>query len=359
MNVSGVHYPIDGPRRGPLSAAKRTVRRTLTARWLTPAWDALAAGRVAFLTLHRFAEPERGFFGHDLATMRRGLERLRRERCALMDAGEAVRRLAAGEEFPQRTVVFTMDDGYRGAMDQCADLFQAFDCPLTIFVATGFIDGTHWLWWDQIEYACLASGRPAIDVRWGEREWRIALGDRRSTIVSLLDTCAWCKTLPDDEKTAFIRHLADVAGVALPAAAPAEYAPLTWDELRALERRGFTVGPHTVSHPVLTRTSDAQAAFEIRESWARVRQELAHPVSVFSYPNGSYGARETALVAGLGMAGAVSTREAYATAFADDRGTARFEIPRFGYPEALEPLWQIASGFRGVEQLLGRLRAAR
>ena len=358
MNVSGLYDPIDGPRGGSLHAAKRTVARTLSANWLAPAWAPLARERVAFITLHRFAEPDLGLFGHDRELFRRGLERLRHDGYALMSVAEAARRLTEGLGFAKRTVVFTMDDGYRGALENSADLFAEYDCPLTVFLTSGFIDGTTWFWWDQVEHACLASGQPRLRMEWDGRVIDLDLGSRRAKITTLLDVCAWCKTLPDEEKWRFIRALADAAGVELTNEAPEAYAPLSWDEARTFESRGvIAFGPHTVTHPILPRTTDAQAAWEITESWARLRAELRSPVDVFSFPNGAYGERELRLLAGTSLRAAVTTVPAYTGA----RGVAlsgvtRFELPRFSYPEAPDPLCLIASGFRSVEMALGRWR---
>jgi peptidoglycan/xylan/chitin deacetylase (PgdA/CDA1 family) len=360
MNVSGVHLPIDGPPRGALSSAKRRVRRALASRLLTPVWSTLIRDRVAFLTLHRFAEPEHGLFGHDLGLVRQALERLRREGYALLSVDDAMRRLLGNEGFPPRSVVFTMDDGYRGAMEQCEELFLAYDCPLTVFLATGFLDGTCWLWWDQLEWICLASERRTLEVDWNGRIVRLDTRERRSTIVTLLEVSEWAKTLPDEEKWRFIHRLAEVADVDVPARPPSQYAPLSWDEVRRLEGRGlFSFGPHTVTHPILPRATDEQAERELTESWERVRTEVRRPVGVFSYPNGSYGPREVRILQRLGLPGAVTTESAYASSQPDGDDAWRYTIPRFSYPELPDPLVQIASGFQTLEMGIRRLRSAR
>jgi peptidoglycan/xylan/chitin deacetylase (PgdA/CDA1 family) len=362
MNVSGIHHPIDRPRRTPLNSLKRTVKeavkQTVTSRWMSGAWSPLIRDRAPFVMLHRFAEPENGLFGHDRELFRRALERLRRDGYAMLTVTEAVHRLNEGQGFPKRSVVFTMDDGYRGALEQSVDLFQAYDCPLTVFVTTGFIDGRCWLWWDQIEYVCLGSRRRSIDVGWNDSVVRLNCGDSRTTINTLLQTCDWCKTLPDQEKWRFIRALADAAEVEIPARAPAQYAPLTWSEMRAHEGRGITFGPHTVTHPILPQVDDRQVEWEIAESCARVNAEMARPVNVFAYPSGAYGSREIDVLARVGVQGAVTTRGAYASSErADTAGASRFAIPRFGYPETPDALMLIASGFKSIEISLAGLRA--
>lgn len=361
MNVSGIHHPIDRPRRTPLNTFKRTVKdavkQTVGSRWMSSAWRPLIRDRAPFLMLHRFAEPEHGLFGHDPELFRRALERLRRDGYTMLTVTEAVHRLTEGRGFPKRSLIFTMDDGYRGALEQSVDLFQAYDCPLTVFVTTGFIDGTCWLWWDQIEYVCLRSGQTSIDVGWNDSIVRLDLSDPRTTIDTLLRICEWCKTLSDSEKWQFINRLAVAAEVEVPMRPPAQYEPLTWSEMRSLEGKGIAFGPHTVTHPILTRVDDRQAEWEIAQSRARVRQELRRPVDVFAYPNGAYGDREIDILTRLGMHGAVTTRGAYASsARANAVGASRFAIPRFGYPETPDALVLITSGFRSIELALSNLR---
>jgi len=362
MNVSGIHHPIDRPRRTPLNTLKWTVKeavkQTVTSHWMSPAWTSLIRDRAPFVMLHRFAEPENGLFGHDRELFRRALERLRRDGYSMLTVAEAVHRLNEGQGFPRRSVVFTMDDGYRGALEQSVDLFQAYDCPLTVFVTTGFIDGSCWLWWDQIEYVCLGSRRRSIDVAWNDWVMRLDFSDRRATIDTLLQTCEWCKTLPDQEKWRFIRALAVAAEVEIPARAPAQYAPLTWSDMRALEGKGISFGPHTVTHPILPKVDDRQVKWEIAESCARVKTELTRPVDVFAYPSGAYGRREIEVLARVGMQGAVTTRGAYASSRqADSERASRFAIPRFGYPETPDALVLITSGFKRIELSLAGLRA--
>jgi len=168
-------------------------------------------------------------------------------------------------------------------------------------------------------------------------------------MLSLLRVSEWCKTLPDLEKWQFIRCLARTAEVEIPERPPAQYAPLSWAELRAHEAKGFTVGPHTVTHPILPKTSDDDAQWEIAESWQRLRQEITRPVPVFAYPNGAYGTREMGILSALGLRAAVTTRGAYASR---DLRNSPFEIPRFGYPELPEMLLMITSGLRGVSLAL-------
>jgi len=83
---------------------------------------------------------------------------------------------------------------------------------------------------------------------------------------------------------------------------------LTWGDLRSLERRGITIGSHTVTHTELTLEDDTQALAELRDSRAALERHLGHPVQWFAYPAGREDARVVELVREAGYVLAVTTQ---------------------------------------------------
>lgn len=323
----------------------------------------LMRGRAAIFMLHRFRDPERRIDGDDPEALRRALAFLRRERFQLLSLEEVFRGLA-GEGPPlERAVAFTLDDGTIDQATTAAPIFAEFDCPATIFLTTGYLDGTLWLWWDQIEHVFESTDRWELRPTLGGEElsyrWEHA-ADRARAIEDFTERC---KRVPDAEKLQAIARLAAEAGVELPAAAPPRYAPMTWDDARAWEARGISFGAHTVSHPILTRTDDAQSEREIRGSWERLGQELRRPVPIFCPPNGllgDYGPREFATMRRLGLRGAVlASPPAYADAAAFARSDdARFLVPRMDFTGDLAYLARTVSGARRIREFLPRRRPA-
>lgn len=59
---------------------------------------------------------------------------------------------------------------------------------------------------------------------------------------------------------------------------------LTWDEVRELRRGGIEFGSHTVNHPELVKLPLAEVERELRDSLARLEQELGEPARTFAYP---------------------------------------------------------------------------
>ena len=69
--------------------------------------------------------------------------------------------------------------------------------------------------------------------------------------------------LPDAEKWTFLRDLLAEARCPWPEAIPEDYAPVTWDELRAMAGSGIEIGAHTHTHCRLPRVSAAQLPDEL------------------------------------------------------------------------------------------------
>ena len=83
---------------------------------------------------------------------------------------------------------------------------------------------------------------------------------------------------------------------------------LTWPELARLERFGFTIGSHTVTHRDLRLMSSADAYGELRNSRQALEQHLGHPVQWLAYPFGGENASVVALARRAGYVLALTTQ---------------------------------------------------
>lgn len=308
--------------------------------------------------LHRFGDPERGIAGCDLSHLRRALGYLRRNGYELISLLELFERLGGKGPRARGAVAFTIDDGYVEQATAAAPVFSEFGCPVTTFVTTGFLDGKLWFWWDKIDYIFRKIARRSARARLGDTELDYRWENEEERARAKDDFIARCKSIPQGDKPAAIARLAHSADVDVPALPPAAYAPMSWEQVRECEQMGMSFGPHTVTHPVLSRSASDVAAHEITESWARLRAEVREPVPVFCYPYGwwaDFSAREVDLLRSLGFLGALAAEPGYANALAfrsndDDR----FKIRRFGFPDELPHMIQYVSGVERFKQLLRR-----
>src|SRR5579859_233905 len=83
---------------------------------------------------------------------------------------------------------------------------------------------------------------------------------------------------------------------------------LTWPELGLLERRGFTIGSHTVHHSELPLLTAAQARYELVRSRLALRTHLHREVRWFAYPAGRFDPAAVRLVQRAGYYLAFTTR---------------------------------------------------
>jgi peptidoglycan/xylan/chitin deacetylase (PgdA/CDA1 family) len=335
---------------------KGALLKTLLAPGFPAALKHVQRHCATIFMLHRFQDPERGVAGCDSAYLRRVLTYLRRNGYELIGLDELFNRLAGRGPQPRGAVAFTIDDGYLEQATVAAPVFAEFGCPVTTFVATGFLDRVLWFWWDRIEYVFQRTATQRLRQELGGDRLEYAWTDEDERIQAQLDFTERCKLVPEREKNDAIERLARVAGVELPERPPAQYQPMTWDQLRDCERMGMRFGPHTATHPILSRTTDEQSRAEIVESWSRLCAEARRPVPVFCYPNGGwndFGPRETGVLDQLGLHGAVVGEPGYANAmtFQRDRD-ARFKVLRFGLPDGLPHAIQYVSGVERFKQIL-------
>jgi len=338
------------------AALKRLLLATLTAKPFSGIWAPFKRGRGTIFMLHRFTDHDIGSTGHDPSLLSSALAYLRRERYELVSLTELFRRLGEATPRLDRAIAFTIDDGYLDQATVAGRIFTDFDCPVTTFVTTGFLDGTLWFWWDRIEYVLQHTARAALDVELDSLTLHYSRDPITGYSEAQADFTDRCKQVPDTEKLAGIGRLASAAEVDLPERPPLRYAPMSWEQVRTLERRGMRFGPHTVTHPILSRTTTDQSRREIEQSWARLKAEAAFPVPVFCYPNGQpedYGDAEITVLQALGFAGAVVGTTGYAPRRDFTRAPdGPFRVRRFAYSDDLREFAQCATGLERVNQLV-------
>jgi peptidoglycan/xylan/chitin deacetylase (PgdA/CDA1 family) len=102
-----------------------------------------------------------------------------------------------------------------------------------------------------------------------------------------------------------------------------DFQPMTWEQARALARAGFTIGAHTLRHPILTCETESEALRQIAESIADVQAELGMPCATFAFPNGNYTAQLARHALGCGVATVHTTEPLWV-----DGGFPAWRLPR-------------------------------
>jgi len=308
---------------------------------------------IPIFMLHRMVQDDKPGSGHTPSFVRQCLEFLKENGHSFVSVEDVIQFLRGKITLPTKPVAFTMDDGFEDQATLAAPVFSEFNCPVTIFVITGMLDGLLWPWFCQVEYLIDNSKVDVIELDLPAGEKTFALNSPHTKSLSISYILQAIKDLNWDSVPETIDKLAHATQVEIPLAPPPNYKPITWDMARKLENQGICFGPHTVSHPILSGVDDRQAEQEITGSWQRINDELSSPSRVFCYPNGrlsDYGSREVDIIRKNGIVGAISTVAGYAerSAHADNL----YNLPRFGLPGSLQDFIQYCTWIEYAKQKL-------
>ena len=320
--------------------------------WFVPSVRSAAS----IFMMHRIKNPEAGVNGHTPEFLRMTLSYLRREGYNLVSLGEIFRRLQNSEPLLPKSVVFTMDDGFLDQATVAAPIFQEFDCPVTIFLITGLLDGQLLPWDARVSSIFVRTKRTNLELQLGAMKLRYDISTPASRLSAAKDYRMRAKLVTEDELLSALDQLAVVADVEVPNVPFAPYLPMTWDMARQLEKNGVSFAPHTVSHGILSRMTPERARYEISESWRRLREELSNPLPLFAYPTGrriDFGIREIKILQEQGFQGAVTAEPGHADfSLQNDDRTALYQINRYSMPDNLGDVMQYCSWLEQAKETL-------
>jgi len=177
-------------------------------------------------------------------------------------AEDLPRRLAERTRKP--FCLLTFDDGKKSNFTKTAPELERLGVPAIFYLPTGFITNGSYLWFDRRERLLQALGYCPAGLEL-EALKQLPL----DLLTERLDRACAGQDLNFDREGEDIR-------------------PMSWDEVRSLHRRGFTIGAHGVTHAILTRETKDRAFGEIEESLAKVTSETGASCTTFAFPNGNH-----------------------------------------------------------------------
>jgi peptidoglycan/xylan/chitin deacetylase (PgdA/CDA1 family) len=108
---------------------------------------------VTVLIYHRFGEDKYPTTNIDVERFREQLEYLKDKNYTVISMQELVQLLHAGKNLPERSVVISIDDGYRSVYEYAWPILKSFGYPFTVFLYAKAIEGKHWnyMTWNQVK----------------------------------------------------------------------------------------------------------------------------------------------------------------------------------------------------------------
>lgn len=238
----------------------------------------------------------------------------------VMPLAEMVRMNKQGEKLPERAVAITFDDGYASNYELGFPVLRDLGLPATIFLSTGFLDGTHPLWFQEMDLVSQAMGHSANE---------------------LLKALAELKKLPNTEMGNKVRRA--VTSLQAPQELPRIMQPMSWDNARTLHQSGLIeLGGHTHTHPILARCTLDEQSYEIKTCRERMVAELGQAPRLFAYTNGGpndFTPDTQRILAKQGFEAAFTMMGGRYTANSES-----YSLPRYGSPESVLETDAMASG---------------
>lgn len=190
---------------------------------------------------------------------------------------------------PGPAMVFTLDDGYRDNDLHARPVFEKHGVPYTVFIAGGFVDRTHSIWWETAEQLINQVDEFRFDFGNGE----ITL-PTRNLIEKYAAFDRLNKALVCAEQAAIISRLdaqAQDAGICPTGIVDREV--MDEAELRELAATPLAqLGAHTISHSNLAHLQADKMRAEISLSAERVAEITGATPRTFAFPYGDRCAAE-------------------------------------------------------------------
>jgi peptidoglycan/xylan/chitin deacetylase (PgdA/CDA1 family) len=198
----------------------------------------------------------------------------------------------------------TIDDGYSDNYEHVLPLVRSQAIPVTIFLATDYLDSGRLPWPTRISailhYATIAELDAPLRLPLATVPQRLTAGRTLRHHLSRFGHGERDSMIADIER----------------AVRPAAYAPLlplSWHQVREMQRVGMRFGAHTHYHGWLDQLAPAEVTTELTLSRQRIEHETGQACTVLAYPNGNWS----------GSVAAVAARAGYAYALTQDRGINR------------------------------------
>lgn len=307
----------------------------------------LSLGKLTILQFHKVPSIAHALdpFDLDLNGFERVLETTMRI-FQIKPLEEAVMALRAGN-LPPRTACITFDDGYPDWIDGVVPVLEKNNAHATFFVTTGQFSGIP-LWNERILHAInhIADKRDLLTLGEGLENISVAtLTHKQLAIQKIQNALKYCEPLKREKLLHLLESIAECASSQVPV--------LSGADLREIHARGFGIGAHSVSHPILSRCTPKEAYREIAESREELEGLIRGTVKTFAYPNG---------IAGKDFSSEhveMVRRAGFSTAFTTDRGAATshssvLQLPRFSPwgPTVSRMKLQFAKNFHKKPNLL-------
>jgi peptidoglycan/xylan/chitin deacetylase (PgdA/CDA1 family) len=188
--------------------------------------------------------------------------------------------LATGRAVPPKSLLLTFDDGFSEIYDVIAPILRQKGVPATFFLTTACLDNKHLAHHNRISLLIERMGPEQTNA--ATKEIRNVLGkigvDAAEIPAALLGL--------DHREQQTIDTIASILNVDFASYLSTAKPYLTSDQVRSLIAMGFTIGGHSVDHPLFAAISLGEQLDQTRTSVRFVRERFSLNYGAFAFPHG-------------------------------------------------------------------------
>lgn len=253
------------------------------------------SGMGHVLMYHRVGSNEEQVFTGDLTVSPGSLEGairyFRSRKIDIVSMDECYERITSGSR-AKRFVAFTFDDGYEDNLTRALPVFEKYEAPFTLFLATGFPDHEVVLWPYMLEKLVLEKQK--VEFHEGDRSFSFGTATMDEKKEAYREIRNYILSSSPEN---YLPRLTNIFGTGVPELfSLTKKLALSWEQVSDMSRHPLvTIGSHAVSHMALSSLSDDQVLHEINSARSIIESHTGKPVYYMAYP--------------FGMASAVGPRE--------------------------------------------------
>jgi len=194
-----------------------------------------------------------------------------------------------GKKLPNNSVVITFDDGYKTNYNLAFPILKELNIPVTIFLATDFIENKNFLWVDRLEYAinCTQLNNFKVEINKYRVDYKI--NNYNNKLKCVKECKATLKQFSIEKIEEIVTEIENRLDKNLATASqiPNIYLPLEWSEINVmLASKLISLGNHTHKHAILTKCTDGEVKNELLLSRKIIKEQTGSDPKYFCYPNG-------------------------------------------------------------------------
>lgn len=217
--------------------------------------------------------------------------------------------LAGRRKSSDDLAVITFDDGYLDLLEHAVPILRRHGVPSIVYVSSGHVDNGEPLLHDRLyRLLRLVGHKKATSGELGATALEASMLASAFATGSAAVLDGLLEKHPRDRCLELAERLEKILSEN-PMASITDCKLMNWDELRAAQAAGVTIGAHTVDHRCLPNESFAEVERQLRIPKERIEAELGTKVRHFAYPNGWYSREAMLQLADAGYVSAVTTED--------------------------------------------------